>query len=181
MPRKTPHSFRRYIYIYIYLCISDITFLWHLADTRPLQNIAFDGGVIHVIDSVLTLPPAAAPALTKLDLKSLAESLTKANLVKTVEELKDVTIFAPADSAFAKLSSTSSTLSVEQLSAVLTYHVVNGTVAYSTDLKDGQKVKTVNGQEVTVRIKNGEVMVGNAKVVTPDVLISNGVVHVIDK
>ncbi|EHA46103.1 beta-Ig-H3/Fasciclin [Pyricularia oryzae 70-15] len=143
-------------------------------------NIAFDGGVIHVIDSVLTLPPAAAPALTKLDLKSLAESLTKANLVKTVEELKDVTIFAPADSAFAKLSSTSSTLSVEQLSAVLTYHVVNGTVAYSTDLKDGQKVKTVNGQEVTVRIKNGEVMVGNAKVVTPDVLISNGVVHVID-
>lgn len=177
MPRKTPHSFRRYIY----LCISDITFLWHLADTRPLQNIAFDGGVIHVIDSVLTLPPAAAPALTKLDLKSLAESLTKANLVKTVEELKDVTIFAPADSAFAKLSSTSSTLSVEQLSAVLTYHVVNGTVAYSTDLKDGQKVKTVNGQEVTVRIKNGEVMVGNAKVVTPDVLISNGVVHVIDK
>ncbi|KAI6377330.1 hypothetical protein MCOR25_002585 [Pyricularia grisea] len=143
-------------------------------------NIAFDGGVIHVIDHVLTVPPAPASALTKLDLKSLAESLTKANLVKTVEELKDVTIFAPADSAFAKLVSTSSTMSTEQLSRVLTYHVVNGTVAYSNGLKDGQKVKTVNGQEVTVSVKNGEVMVGNAKVITPDVLISNGVVHVID-
>lgn len=143
-------------------------------------NVDFDGGVIHIINSVLTLPPKPAAALTAFSLSSLAESLTKANLVQTVTDLKDVTIFAPNNAAFEAIASTAANLTMEQLSSVLTYHVVQGAVAFSSGLKDGQKVKTVNGQELTVSVKDGEVKVGNAKVVIPDVLLSNGVVHVID-
>ena len=42
-------------------------------------------------------------------------------------------------------------------------------------------LKTMNGANVTVRIENGNIFVNGAKVVTPNVLVGNGVVHVIDK
>ena len=60
---------------------------------------------------------------------------------------------------------------------MLTYHVVPGKVM-AADVKAG-KVKTVQGQELTITTKGG-VMVDNAKVVATDVAASNGVIHAID-
>lgn len=67
----------------------------------------------------------------------------------------------------------------DQLTGVLTYHVVAGNVM-SGDLSDGQVVTTLNGQELTVSIKDGKVMINGATVVAADLAGSNGVVHVID-
>lgn len=65
---------------------------------------------------------------------------------------------------------------------MLTYHVVNGTVAYSAGLQPSQTVRTLNGAELTIRVlDDGDVFVNGAKVVVADVLVANGVVHVIDK
>ncbi|MEP7254481.1 MAG: fasciclin domain-containing protein, partial [Ferruginibacter sp.] len=58
-------------------------------------------------------------------------------------------------------------------------HVVAGAVK-AADLKDGQKVKTLQGEELTVSIKDGKVMINGANVTTADLTGSNGVVHVID-
>ena len=63
-------------------------------------------------------------------------------------------------------------------SAVLTYHVVPGKVM-SADVKPG-KVKTVQGQPLTVAMSNGSVTVNDARVIKTDVTASNGVIHVID-
>lgn len=52
---------------------------------------------------------------------------------------------------------------------------------YSTDFKDGDVIKTLQGQSVKVSIKNAKVFVNNAEVVVPDVLVANGVVHIIDR
>jgi uncharacterized surface protein with fasciclin (FAS1) repeats len=61
------------------------------------------------------------------------------------------------------------------LSSILTYHVLAGKVL-STDLSDGMKA-TVNGQEVTVHLKEGKVFINDAEVVLADVLTDNGVIH----
>ena len=65
------------------------------------------------------------------------------------------------------------------LASVLTYHVVPGALK-AADLKDGQKLKTVQGKELKVTIKDGKVMIDGAMVTIADVVSSNGVTHVID-
>jgi len=64
---------------------------------------------------------------------------------------------------------------------MLEYHGIQGTVAYSPMLTDGKTFKTVQGGEVTVTVLNGSVYVNAAKIIDPDYLISNGVLHVIDR
>jgi uncharacterized surface protein with fasciclin (FAS1) repeats len=93
--------------------------------------------------------------------------------------MKDVTIFAPTNAAFDKAAATISTLSVEKVTEILTFHVVKG-VNFSTGLKDGQTLSTVQGEKLKVKIVGVEVFVGGAKVVMKDVLTKNGVVHVVD-
>ena len=69
----------------------------------------------------------------------------------------------------------------EKLKAILTYHVVSGKVLAADVLKlDGQSVATVNGTVVKVTISGGAVKVNDATVTTPDVMASNGDIHVID-
>ena len=65
------------------------------------------------------------------------------------------------------------------MTSILTYHVVAGALLAS-DLKDGQKLKTVNGQELSVSEKDGKWFIDNAQVIIPNVMSSNGVTHVIN-
>jgi len=67
-----------------------------------------------------------------------------------------------------------------KLQGVLQYHVISGSIK-AGDLKDSQVVKTLSGQEVTIVKRDGGVYVNDAKVVTADVIGSNGVVHIVDK
>lgn len=122
--------------------------------------------------------------------KTLAEALTAAGLVDTLKGPGPFTVFAPPDAAFAKLpAGTVQKLLADpkgKLTAILTYHVIPGKVMAADVLKmNGQKVKTVNGADLTVKIAGSEVMLvdatgGTVKVTTADVAASNGVIHVID-
>ena len=62
---------------------------------------------------------------------------------------------------------------------ILLYHIV-GTEALSTDLSDGQTVTTLQGEEVTVTINCDGIFINKSKVVAPDILVTNGVIHAID-
>ena len=91
------------------------------------------------------------------------------------------TVFAPNDAAFAKVPKgdlDALLADKAKLTAVLTYHVVPGTVM-AKDVKSG-KVKTVQGSELTLAASGGGVMVDNAQVVKADIVADNGVIHVID-
>ncbi|KAL2063947.1 hypothetical protein VTL71DRAFT_4441 [Oculimacula yallundae] len=142
-------------------------------------NVNFTGGVVHVIDKVLTVPQSASNTAVALGLTSLAGALTTADLVSTVDSLEDVTIFAPSNDAFGAIGSALPNLTTEALSGILTYHVVQGTVGYSS-LLSNTTLPTVNGGNVTITVVNGTVFVNSAKVTIPDVLVAGGVVHVID-
>ena len=111
---------------------------------------------------------------------TLVAAVKAAGLVDTLKGPGPFTVFAPTDAAFAKVpKATLDALLADKaaLTKVLTYHVVPGKVM-AADVKAG-KVKTVEGQDLTITTKGG-VMVNNAKVVATDVVASNGVIHAID-
>lgn len=134
--------------------------------------------------------PAPAPkdivdvAIGSADHSTLVASVTAAGLVETLKAAGPFTVFAPTNAAFSALpaGTVEGLLKPEskaKLTGILTYHVVAGAVKAS-DLKDGQKVKTLQGEELTVSIKDGKVMINGANVTSADLIGSNGVVHVID-
>lgn len=92
-----------------------------------------------------------------------------------------MTIFAPTNDAFGAISNLVGSLSTDQLTSILTYHVIGGTVGYSSSLTNGQQIATLEGDSVTVTINDNGIFINDAEVVTADVLVSNGVAHVIDK
>lgn len=111
---------------------------------------------------------------------TLVTAVKAAGLADTLKGPGPFTVFAPTDAAFAKVPKAKlDALLADKaaLTKVLTYHVVPGKVM-AADVKAG-KVKTVEGQELTVTTKGG-VMVDNAKVLATDVAASNGVIHAID-
>lgn len=146
-------------------------------------DVNFTGGVVHVIDRLLTLPVSAADTLLAAELTSLRGALVNASLVDTVNNTPNLTIFAPTNEAFQNIGSALGTLNTEQLTDILTYHVVaqGDSIGYSSNLENGTTLTTVNGEELTIIIGDGGVFVNNARVVIADVLIANGVVHVIDE
>ncbi len=134
-------------------------------------------------------PPAAPKdivdvAISSPDHTTLVAAVTAAGLVETLKGAGPFTVFAPTNGAFAALpAGTVEGLlkpeSKDALTKILTYHVVAGAVK-AADLKDGQKVKTLQGEELTVSIKDGKVMINGANVTAADLTGTNGVVHVID-
>ena len=116
--------------------------------------------------------------------KTLAAALNAAKLVETLKGAGPFTVFAPTDEAFAKLpAGTVESLlkDIPKLTAILTYHVVPGTVMASDVMgMDGQSAKTVNGAALQFSTKDGVKLNGRSTVVKTDVACTNGVIHVID-
>ena len=123
------------------------------------------------------------------DHTTLVAAVKAASLVETLKGAGPFTVFAPTNEAFAKLpaGTVDNLLKPENkatLAKILTYHVVAGGLK-STDLKDGQKLKTVQGEELTIHYKDNKWMVHDAKggmanITIADVISSNGVTYVID-
>jgi uncharacterized surface protein with fasciclin (FAS1) repeats len=128
-------------------------------------------------------------AVKSRDHTTLVSAVKAAGLVKTLEGKGPFTVFAPTNAAFGKLpAGTVDTLvkpeNKAQLTKILTYHVVPGKLEAS-DLTDGKKLKTVEGETLTVKRAGDQVMLidskgGSSTVTIPDVNQSNGVIHVVD-
>ena len=118
------------------------------------------------------------------DHTTLVAAVKAAGLAETLSGAGPFTVFAPTNEAFNKLpaGTVDNLLKPEMkknLTSILTYHVVSGKLM-AADLKDGQKLKTVQGGELMVSVKDGKVMINGANVTIADVVSSNGVTHVID-
>lgn len=114
---------------------------------------------------------------------TLARAIEAADLTATLKGEGPFTVFAPTDEAFAKLpKGTLDALLKDKakLASILTYHVVPGNVM-SKDVAGMSSSKTVNGQELSIKAKDGKVKVNKATVTTADIAASNGVIHVIDQ
>jgi uncharacterized surface protein with fasciclin (FAS1) repeats len=114
--------------------------------------------------------------------KTLAKALQVAGLVETLKGKGPFTVFAPTDEAFAKLPP--GTLEAllkdkEQLTAVLTYHVVAGSYPAEKVVK-AKELKSVQGSPIKIEVCDEGVEVSGAKVIKTDIKASNGIIHVID-
>jgi len=154
-------------------------------------DVMASNGVIHVIDSVL-IPKAetAEPsknivqtAIAAGQFKTLVSLVKKAGLAGALSGPGPLTVFAPTDAAFAKVpKATLAALAKDKakLKSVLLYHVAKGKVTSGKVVKL-KSVKTLQGGAVSIKVAGGKVYVGSAQVITPDVMASNGVIHVINK
>jgi len=121
---------------------------------------------------------------------TLVAALGAAGLVDTLKGPGPFTVFAPTDDAFAALpAGTVESLllpeNADQLTSILTYHVVPGAVTSDQVLGQRLSVATVEGSNVTIDGRGGKfgpsVMVNDANVTQADIIATNGVIHVIDK
>ncbi len=138
------------------------------------------GGAMMLPTQTLVQNAAGASNLT-----TLVAAVQAAGLAETLSGPGPFTVFAPPNSAFDALpdGTVESLLMAEnrgQLTGILTYHVVPGRLSAS-DLRDGQMLTTVNGEQLRVTKRGDMVMVGDAHITQANVYASNGVAHVIDK
>jgi len=131
----------------------------------------------------------AASAGLSSDHSTLLKALVAAGLADRAKGAGPFTVFAPTNDAFDKLPSATLTNLLKpamkkQLANILSYHVVQGSFK-AADLTDGQTIKTVTGETLTVSKQGGMVMIkdakgGSATVTMADIEATNGVVHSID-
>ena len=129
-------------------------------------------------------PTIAEVAAGNDDFSTLVAALQAAGLVEVLAGDGPYTVFAPTNEAFAALppGTVENLLKPEnkdQLVAVLTYHVVPGTV-YASDVTKLDSATTVQGDSIEIAANMGQVKIDNATVVATDIEASNGVIHVID-
>jgi transforming growth factor-beta-induced protein len=162
------------------------------------QDIAFNGGNLQIVDTLL-VPPTRLEhtALSAyLDLSAFVAALYAANLTSTFSNTPDVTIFAPRMAAFQRLAGTLEALSPSELARLLSYHIVVGTVVPSAKLLNDTNLMTpaipfglagapvapagVTTLPLHLTRSGNNLYVNSAQVIQPDILIANGVVHMID-
>jgi len=160
----------------------NITFFSGLLQNSSVVNasIPFSGGTIHIIDQFLTIPQNISSTGVALNLTSAVGATRTLNLSETLDNTPDLTCFLPNNAAFARIGGNLANLTTENLTSLLSYHVIPG-LYYSTNITNGSSVQTLDqGSNITLRIEGNSTYVNGAKVVIPNVLVANGVVHVID-
>jgi transforming growth factor-beta-induced protein len=145
-----------------------------------MADVNASNGVIHVIDKVLLPPNIVQAAQLAGNLTTLVKAVTDTGLADALSGAGPFTVFAPSDAAFAALpAGTLAGLSTTDLKNVLLYHVVSGSVQ-SAQLEAGTVDTLLAGKQLTVDLTGG-VNINDAKVTIPDIVVTNGVIHVIDK
>ncbi|OCF33670.1 hypothetical protein I316_04744 [Kwoniella heveanensis BCC8398] len=154
----------------------------------PTSNVSATGPVaaanlqVYIINEVLSLPPSVSEVAGDL-FPSLAGVIGQTGLLDPIAAAQGITIFAPNDAAFAGLGDALGQLNNTQISTILANHVINGTVVYSTGLTSSNYTSAAgepftflsNGTGVFVQSANS-----TARIIQSDIIINNGVVHLID-
>jgi uncharacterized surface protein with fasciclin (FAS1) repeats len=159
-----------------------------------MKDIHTTNGIIHVIDAVIVGDvDVPAPAMSLVDVAiangsftTLVSALQATGLDSVLANLDtDYTVFAPSDAAFAKLpAGTLDSLTTEQLTNILLYHVLPGKVmadgAITLAQSSSNTAEVANGDDIALSFSNSTLFINGAKVSTADVMADNGVIHVLD-
>jgi len=148
-------------------------------------DIKYGNGYVHIVDNLLPLPQTCTGSMGKLSLSSLLVALNNAALAQTLDNTAHVTCFAPTQDAFTAAGDPENKLPKPQLADALLFHTL-GKAMYSPDLKTGASYQTLSNQSIKVVRDGGALYLegdggGKAKVVMGNVIVKNGVMHVIDQ
>ena len=157
------------------LILGTLAFVFTLGLSASMANSAKETAKMNIVEI----------AMSDDQFSILVEAVVKADLVDALSAEGPYTVFAPTNDAFKALFANLGVdgiddLTKEQLTPILLYHVVDGTV-WSKDIKSGQ-VSTLNETaSIEVEVAKNKVMVNKSTVVVADIESSNGVIHVIDQ
>lgn len=157
-----------------------------LALTPTSQDFNFTSGTLHILDSLLTMPTNLTNTLLNANLTAAVGAIRQSNMAEELSDQPEMTVFAPNNAAFEVIGSLISGMTPNDLETVLGYHVIQNRVLYSgmvNTLGAGEVIEegTMQGGMVSLRgQEGGSWWVNGARVVRADMLIANGVVHVID-
>ena len=161
-------------YLYLLIALIGITFI-----------SCSDDDVVATNDTQTIVEIAANDS----QFSTLVEALQRTNLVATLEGSGPFTVFAPTNAAFAQLGVDLATISDAELSNILLYHVLGGSIE-SSDLNEGQTYASTassggpGGQQLSILVeRNGSSVTinGNSQVTTADIDATNGVIHVVNQ
>lgn len=146
------------------------------------QDIVVGGATIHKINKVLTLPTNASTTAASAGLTSIADAVTSSGLGGLFDAAPGITAFIPTNGALDNISSVVEQLSVRQLQSVLLLHLVAGATVFSTDIPPGpSNVTSALGEVILLNNNSTGIYVDQSQVVAPDVILFNGVAHVISR
>lgn len=161
-------------------------------DSQTTTTTADTDGVTVGGAKMVRTKDIVANALNAKNVTTLVSAVKAADLVSTLQSAGPFTVFAPDNGAFAKIpASTLNSLlqpsNKAELTKILTYHVVSGTyttAALNVMAQKGETLTSVEGDILTPVMVNNQLEIKDAQgnvvpIVTPDVISSNGVTHVI--
>ncbi|KAI5358484.1 putative FAS1 domain-containing protein [Septoria linicola] len=177
---------------------SEIVFLSGAAERSvvSIQDIPFAGGIVQVIDNPLNPPAPLVPTAESFNLPNYPfainsflgalYSTSDKTLQTYLNETKDITIFVPANVAFETVAGAITTMTNQSRLDLLSYHVLpgsslpNGGPLYSSDFQNASTLPMHNNQTANMAFYPNSYFLNSARIVQSDVLIHNGVLHVID-
>jgi uncharacterized surface protein with fasciclin (FAS1) repeats len=149
-----------------------------ITNTTSYENL-----LIQVVDAVIDTPGTITAAFATYKLTALPTVLDQLNFTDALEAAHGVTIFAPNDQALANAASALQGANETQIATVVANHVINGTTVYSPILSQGSYT-SAGGQGFSFSTNSSGTFVtsgsATARVVQADVIVKNGVIHVID-
>lgn len=149
-------------------------------------DMPFQDGLVQVIDNLLIPPAALSNTSQAFQLPSFLGALYAAGMMPQTAYEKNVTIFAPSDGAIDSVGGSLENMTAASLRRVLSYHIVPGRVLVSSSLQNGTVLQTEaldpSGQQpesLLVRQAGNNLYVNSAQVIQPNILIANGILHII--
>ncbi|KAK0719304.1 FAS1 domain-containing protein [Lasiosphaeris hirsuta] len=141
------------------------------------SDIPFGGGVVRPIAGTLTLPRNLSATLPFLNVGKFEAALQRTGLLADLDSRTRITVLIPTDAAFRNTSN----LPEARLIQALKGHVLVDVAAYTPLLRDGASFRTLGGTNVTVSVQGETVFLGGSRISSGDAIITNGVVHTIDR
>lgn len=149
------------------------------------KDIRFRGGLIQVVDNLLVPPARLRDTAQSFKVNSFLGGLYAAGLMPDLADQQNVTIFAPKDSIMEAVGGSLENVNAKDLARIMGYHVIPGKVLVSSDLKNGTVLPTMardsnnKTQNVLIQQVYNNMYVNTAQIVQPDILIANGIMHIV--
>ncbi|CEL08705.1 hypothetical protein ASPCAL11850 [Aspergillus calidoustus] len=145
------------------------------------EDIEFEGGILHIVSGQFTQP---SPLIESL--RAVSETTTLASYISghaSLESSNSITVFAPSNAALASTYGSDTTISESEATALVDSHVVLNFAAYSPFLVNGARFRTIDGVDAVVNTRpDGSIVLNDdINVIKTDIVVQNGVVHIIDR
>ncbi|EWC44439.1 hypothetical protein DRE_06807 [Drechslerella stenobrocha 248] len=144
------------------------------------SNIQYDGGQLHVVDGLLTLPINCSRTISHLGAEKLVQYIRRVDLLDALDGTPGATCFAPSDSAIQAALPVLEGMTDAEIIDAIHFHILLDPY-YTSDLRDGQTVETaLKGRNVTVNIRDGKYFFNGVMASSTNDIVRNGVAYVLD-